>query len=34
MNLLKEKHDKADPRIWYIRNRILKFAERWGMKAR
>ena len=29
MNLLKEKHDKADPGIWYIRKRILKFAKRW-----
>ena len=29
MNLLKENHSKADPDIWYIRSRILKFAKRW-----
>jgi len=29
MNLLKERHRKADPDIWYIRSRILKFAKRW-----
>ena len=30
MALLREKHDKADPDIWYIKSRILKFARRWG----
>jgi hypothetical protein len=30
MSLLKEKHDKADPDIWYIKSRILKFAKRWA----
>lgn len=34
MKLLKEKHRKADPDIWYIRSRILKFAERWGGKEK
>lgn len=29
MNLLKEKHTKADPDIWYIRSRILKFSRQW-----
>jgi protein-tyrosine phosphatase len=29
MNLLKERHDKADPYIWYIRSRIMRFAKRW-----
>lgn len=33
MNLLKEKHDKADPGIWYIKKRILKFAKHWKMKG-
>ena len=28
MALLKEKHEKADPDIWYIKKRILKFARR------
>lgn len=34
MVLLKEKHGKADPDIWYIRSRILKFARRWGEKGK
>ena len=34
MKLLKEKHDKADPGIWYIKKRILKFAQRWGERAK
>jgi protein-tyrosine phosphatase len=29
MTLIKEQHQKADPDIWYIRNRIMKFAKRW-----
>jgi protein-tyrosine phosphatase len=29
MNLLKKKHGKADPDIWYIQSRILKFAKLW-----
>jgi protein tyrosine phosphatase (PTP) superfamily phosphohydrolase (DUF442 family) len=28
MTLLKEKHEKADPGIWYIKSRILKFARK------
>lgn len=28
MALLKEKHGKADPDIWYIRKRIVKFARK------
>ncbi|NJN44539.1 MAG: dual specificity protein phosphatase family protein, partial [Anaerolineae bacterium] len=30
MALLQEKHDKADPEIWYIQSRITKFAKKWG----
>lgn len=34
MKLLKEKHGKADPDIWYIKSRILKFANHWGVRGR
>jgi dual specificity MAP kinase phosphatase len=30
MDLIKEKRPVADPDIFYIRNRILKFAKVWG----
>ncbi|GAB4580448.1 MAG: hypothetical protein Fur0022_31890 [Anaerolineales bacterium] len=34
MALLKEKHEKADPGIWYIKNRILKFAKQWAQQTK
>ncbi len=30
MQLLKKQHAKADPYIWYIKSRILKFGRRWA----
>jgi protein-tyrosine phosphatase len=32
MQLIKQKRENADPDIWYIRRRILKFAETWDPK--
>lgn len=34
MTLVKEKRAVADPDVWYIRNRILKFERHWLTKAR
>jgi hypothetical protein len=30
MRLVKEKHEVADPYIWYIRHRITKFESYWN----
>ena len=30
MRLVKEQRAVADPDVWYIRRRILKFEQRWG----
>jgi hypothetical protein len=32
MQLVKEKRSVADPYVWYIRNRILKFEKQWLAK--
>ena len=32
MDLIKEKRPQADPFAFYIRPRILKFANQWNMK--
>jgi protein-tyrosine phosphatase len=32
MQLVKQKRSVADPSVWYIRNRILKFEQQWLAK--
>jgi protein-tyrosine phosphatase len=34
MKLVKEKRAVADPYVWYIRNRILKFEKQWLAEKR
>jgi len=34
MKLVKEKRSVADPDVWYIRNRILKFEKQWLSEVR
>ncbi len=32
MELIKQQRPVADPEVWYIRRRIIKFAQQWGMR--
>jgi hypothetical protein len=34
MQLIMDRRKAADPEIWYIRRRILRFAERWHTAIR
>jgi hypothetical protein len=34
MELIKEKRPEADPDAWYIRRRIMKFAEIWKKETK
>ena len=33
MDLIKKRRENADPKVWYIRKRILRFEETWDSQA-